>query len=59
MLTIGGRQVAGQNDFAVINPAAGAVVGHAPNASVEDLNAAVEAARRTFPAWAALLDDQR
>lgn len=58
-MTIGGRQVAGQNEFAVMNPATGAVVGHAANASIDDLNAAVEAAKRAFPVWAALPDDQR
>ncbi|MDQ1850226.1 aldehyde dehydrogenase family protein (plasmid) [Gemmobacter fulvus] len=58
-MTIGGRQVAGRDVFAVHNPASGAVVGHAPNATLADLDAAVAAARAAFPGWAALPDDQR
>ena len=58
-MTIGGHQVAGRDVFAVMNPATGAVVGYAPNASIEDLNAAIDAARLAFPAWAGLPDDQR
>lgn len=58
-MTIGGRKVAGQERFAVINPATGAVVGHAPNASAEDLNRAVAAAKSAYPSWSALPDAQR
>lgn len=58
-MTVGSRKVAGRESFAVLNPATGAVVGHAPNASIDDLDAAVAAARAAFPAWAALPDDQR
>lgn len=58
-MTIGGRKVAGQESFAVINPATGAVVGHAPNATSADLDAAVAAAKAAFPSWSRLPDDQR
>lgn len=58
-MTIGSRKVAGRERFAVTNPATGAVVGHAPNGSLDDLDAAVAAARAAFPAWAALPDAQR
>lgn len=58
-MTIGGREVAGQQTFAVVNPANGTVIGHAPNASLSDLDDAVAEARKAFPSWAALPDDQR
>jgi len=58
-MTIGGRKVAGQESFAVMNPATGAVVGHAPNASEADLDSAVQAAKAAWPAWSALPDAQR
>lgn len=58
-MTVGGRQVTARETFAVINPATGQVVGHAPNASLADLDMAVAAAIAAFPAWAALPDDQR
>jgi acyl-CoA reductase-like NAD-dependent aldehyde dehydrogenase len=58
-MTVGSRKVAGREKFAVTNPATGGVVGYAPNASLDDLEAAVAAARAAFPAWAALPDDQR
>ena len=35
------------------------MVGYAPNASLDDLEAAVAAAKSAFPTWAALPDDQR
>jgi acyl-CoA reductase-like NAD-dependent aldehyde dehydrogenase len=58
-MTVGSRKVAGREKFAATNPATGGVVGYAPNASLDDLEAAVAAARAAFPAWAALPDDQR
>lgn len=58
-MTIGGRQVAAREKFVVSNPATGETLGHAPNATVADLDAAVDAARAAFPAWAGLPDDQR
>ena len=35
----------------VVNPATEEIIGRAPNASVEDVNHAVRAARAAFPAW--------
>lgn len=52
-MTIDGRPVPGSATFDVINPATEAVIGQAPEASKEDLDAAVDAARRAFPGWAA------
>ena len=50
-LTIGGQQVATTARFAVRNPATGAIVGEAPNASAADLDRAVRAARDAQPGW--------
>lgn len=58
-MTINGQSVLGSKTFDVINPATGELVGRAPNATVDDLNRAVAAAKAAFPAWAALPDDQR
>jgi aldehyde dehydrogenase (NAD+) len=52
-LTIDGRPVAGDAAFDVLNPATEAVVAQAPDASHAQLDAAVAAARKAFPAWAA------
>ena len=55
-IVVGGERVAGADGvYAVHNPARPAeVVGHAPIASGEQLDAAVAAARRAAPGWAAL-----
>ncbi|WP_374425437.1 aldehyde dehydrogenase family protein [Paracoccus sp. (in: a-proteobacteria)] len=58
-LTIGGQQVATTARFAVRNPATGAIVGEAPNASAADLDRAVRAARDAQPGWAARPDGER
>jgi acyl-CoA reductase-like NAD-dependent aldehyde dehydrogenase len=47
-LLIGGRLVATDRTFPSVNPATGEVLGHAPDASVADAEAAVAAARRAF-----------
>ncbi|BBZ47774.1 aldehyde dehydrogenase family protein [Mycobacterium parmense] len=47
-LLIGGRLLAGDKTFPSINPATGAVIGHAPDAGVGEAEAAVSAARRAF-----------
>lgn len=52
-MTIGGRSVPGSATFDVVNPATEAVIAQAPEASREDLDAAVKAARDAFPGWAA------
>jgi len=53
-MTIGGLQVAGQENFAVMNPATGDVIGSVANASLDDLDRAVSAAKAAYPAWSAL-----
>ncbi|MBW2723779.1 MAG: aldehyde dehydrogenase family protein [Deltaproteobacteria bacterium] len=50
-LTIGGHAVAAQQTFGVIDPATEEVFAQAPDASKEDLDAAVRAANEAFPAW--------
>ncbi len=52
-MTIGGEGVAGASTFDVVNPANEQVIGKAPDASREQLDEAVAAARKAFPAWAA------
>jgi len=55
-LTIGGQPQPGAGaSYAVHNPARPAeVVGHAPSADLNQLDAAVQAARRAAPGWSAL-----
>ncbi len=51
-LLIGGRRVAGEGPGeAVLNPATGELVDTVPEASAAQVDAAVEAAARAFPAW--------
>ncbi len=45
--------------FAVNNPASGAEIAKVPQLSADDCTRAVEAAERTFPAWARLTAKQR
>ena len=47
-MLIDGELVDAARTFATVNPATGAVLGHAPDASVADAEAAVAAARRAF-----------
>jgi len=59
-LTINGRSVPGSKRFGVVNPATEDVWAEAPDASREELDAAVAAANAAFPAWrAASLDERR
>ncbi|SFJ79835.1 aldehyde dehydrogenase family protein [Celeribacter neptunius] len=58
-MTIDGQSVLGSKTFDVFNPATGELVGRAPNATLDDLNRAVAAAKAAFPAWAALPDAER
>ena len=58
-MTIGGQQVPTKETFDVINPATGELVAQCPNASAEDLDAAVAAAKEAFPAWSSLPDAER
>ncbi|HTX07865.1 MAG TPA: aldehyde dehydrogenase family protein [Solirubrobacteraceae bacterium] len=52
MMTIGGASVGAADTFPVINPATEEVVAHAPNATRQDVDRAMEAARLAFGAWA-------
>lgn len=52
-LLIDGKGVAGDAYFDVINPATEEVVGRAPDCTRAQLDSAVAAARRAFPAWKA------
>lgn len=57
---IAGRAVAGEGTpFEVLEPGTGEVIGHACDASEAQLEAAVEAAREAFPAWAATPPEKR
>ena len=55
-LFIGGRWIKGRSDdaFDVINPATTASLARVTQAGAADVDAAVAAARRAFPAWSAL-----
>lgn len=59
-LLIGGDWVeAGDGTYPIVNPATEEVVGHAPNASVADAEAATAAAAAAFPAWSRTSPDER
>lgn len=47
-MTTGGRQVAAQDNFAIMNPATGEVLGQVPNATLDDLDRAVAAAKLAY-----------
>jgi aldehyde dehydrogenase (NAD+) len=57
-MLIDGKLVAAGRTFPSVNPATGEVLGHAPDATVEDAEAAVAAARRAFDTtdWATDVD---
>lgn len=52
-MTIGGRSVNAAASLDVVNPANEEVIASIPDASQDDLHAAVSAARAAFPAWRA------
>ena len=52
-MLIGGALEAGSAGFDVINPATEEVIAQAPDATPEDLDSAIAAARSAFPGWAA------
>jgi acyl-CoA reductase-like NAD-dependent aldehyde dehydrogenase len=58
-LVIDGRRVPGATTMDVINPATGKVLATCPRADEQQLNAAVTAAKRAFPAWAKLGIEER
>ncbi|MDQ6847821.1 MAG: aldehyde dehydrogenase family protein [Candidatus Dormibacteraeota bacterium] len=55
-LYVGGEWIAstGHRSIAVVNPATEEAVAAVPDGTTEDVDAAVRAARRAFPAWSAL-----
>lgn len=58
-MTINGKGVTSEKTIKVLNPATEEVVAQVPDATQEDLNNAVRAAREAFPKWAALSVDER
>ena len=59
-LTIGGESVEGAaGTYDIVNPATEEIVGRAPEASVEQANAAVEAAAGAFDAWSRTSPEER
>ena len=58
-LTIDGKPCPGAARFPVIDPATGTPFADAPSADASQVDAAVEAARRAFPGWAAIAFSQR
>lgn len=59
-LLIGGARVGGENgEFAVINPATGKPFAQCPAGSLDQLNAAVAAARAAFASWRSSSDEAR
>jgi len=53
-MTIGGKLVTAEQTFEAYNPATEAVIAQVPEASRDQLEAAVAAAKSAFPAWSAL-----
>ncbi|MCF6343782.1 MAG: aldehyde dehydrogenase family protein [Devosiaceae bacterium] len=58
-MTINGEAVTTEDSFEILNPATGEVVGHAPNATKEHLDAAVEAASVAFKSLSAMPIEER
>ena len=50
-MTIDGKKVAGEQFFDVINPATGQVFTEAPECTENQLNMAMEAAKKAFQSW--------
>lgn len=58
-LIINGKAVETIENFPVLNPATEEVIAQCPKAGAEELDAAVDAARRAFPAWSQTSDEER
>jgi phenylacetaldehyde dehydrogenase len=59
-MLIGGDRASGERGtYEVVNPATEEVVGLAPEASVDQVRAAAEAAAQAFPAWSRTTPDER
>ncbi|WP_226633510.1 aldehyde dehydrogenase family protein [Novosphingobium profundi] len=59
MLIGGARAGSADGTCAVVNPATGEAIAHVPDCSQAQLDEAVAAARAAFPAWSALLPEDR
>ncbi|MGO4759947.1 aldehyde dehydrogenase family protein, partial [Streptomyces sp. 2MCAF27] len=55
----GGRRRPGQGHYPVVNPATEQIVGHAPEADVADVDAAVSAAQDAYEGWARTAPHER
>ena len=58
-LVIGGESVDGASTYDIVNPATEEVVARAPEASVEQANAAVDAAADAFDSWSRTTPEER
>jgi acyl-CoA reductase-like NAD-dependent aldehyde dehydrogenase len=58
-LLIDGNIVQTEDHFDVYNPATNSVLASAPQGTREHMERAIGAAKRAFPAWAALTADER
>ncbi len=58
-MTIDGKAVKGSKTVGVINPALGKEFARVPDCTKEELNQAMEAAQRAFPAWSRDLETRR
>ncbi|MEO6014523.1 MAG: aldehyde dehydrogenase family protein [Devosia sp.] len=58
-LSIDGKVVESNRLFDVLNPATNELLAQAPDASDDHMRQAIAAAKRAFPAWAALSGDER
>ena len=58
-LSIDGQILATEETFAVYNPATGDVLAQAPQGTTHHIQAAIAAAKKAFPSWAALSWDER
>lgn len=58
-MLIGGEIVGSENTFKAINPATESVIAEAPDATEQQLNNAVRAARDSQPHWAMLSEEKR
>jgi len=58
-LTINGEALKAEQTFSVINPATEELVAKCPDASLDDLDRAVQAAQTAFAAWSALPENER
>jgi acyl-CoA reductase-like NAD-dependent aldehyde dehydrogenase len=58
-LIINGERCTSASNFPVHNPSTEEVIGYSPNASVEQLDEAVVAARNAFKSWSQVVDSER